>query len=268
MSLTYGKKFIAQTSAPNRPHILGFSVPRSVAADTLFEVWNAGTNAGLVAKLDKDGAWFVGAGSIGAPSLAFRAEATLGFYRKSPGLVGVAGALEASGAITAASFAGGGASLTGLDAANIATGSLADARLSANVALRNAANTFSAANQDFTSAAELIRLYSQVTVGSHAFGVPLYSTTTPSSRLAGIGYLLNDGALSRLSLGIGANWWTATTDGGIHIINGTGRVGVRTTTPATAFHVVGDSRIDGLLDMDADAAGRLVLPVGTDQWAT
>ncbi len=41
-------------------------------------------------------------------------------------------------------IAGVGTGLTGLNAANLASGTVADARLSANVALRNAANTFSA----------------------------------------------------------------------------------------------------------------------------
>lgn len=43
-------------------------------------------------------------------------------------------------------FTGSGAGLTGLNAANLASGTLADARLSANVALKNAANTFTAVN--------------------------------------------------------------------------------------------------------------------------
>ncbi|MEX2218071.1 MAG: hypothetical protein WD749_04860 [Phycisphaerales bacterium] len=43
-------------------------------------------------------------------------------------------------------FSGVGSGLTGLDASNIAGGTLADARLSANVALLNAAQTFSAVN--------------------------------------------------------------------------------------------------------------------------
>lgn len=44
------------------------------------------------------------------------------------------------------SFTGSGAGLTGLNATNLASGTLADARLSSNVALRNAANAFSGAN--------------------------------------------------------------------------------------------------------------------------
>lgn len=67
---------------------------------------------------------------------------------KTPG-VGIAldvnGAITASGAVTAASFSGSGANLHSLPAGNL-TGTVADARLSTNVALKNAANNFTAAN--------------------------------------------------------------------------------------------------------------------------
>ncbi len=52
----------------------------------------------------------------------------------------------AASAITAASFTGSGAALTGLDADSLATGTLADGRLSGNVALLNANQTFSGSN--------------------------------------------------------------------------------------------------------------------------
>ena len=52
----------------------------------------------------------------------------------------------AASAITAASFTGSGAALTGLNADSLATGTLADGRLSGNVALLNANQTFSGSN--------------------------------------------------------------------------------------------------------------------------
>src|ERR1019366_3083094 len=52
----------------------------------------------------------------------------------------------AASAITAASFTGSGAALTGLNADSLATGTLADGRLSGNVALLNADQTFSGSN--------------------------------------------------------------------------------------------------------------------------
>jgi hypothetical protein len=51
--------------------------------------------------------------------------------------------LNISGAATATSFSGSGASLTSLNANNVNAGTLADGRLSTNVAMRNATNTFS-----------------------------------------------------------------------------------------------------------------------------
>ncbi|MBI3406189.1 MAG: tail fiber domain-containing protein [Acidobacteria bacterium] len=47
-----------------------------------------------------------------------------------------------SGSILATAFAGDGSNLTNLDAANIANGTISDARLSSNVALRSGSNTF------------------------------------------------------------------------------------------------------------------------------
>ncbi len=55
------------------------------------------------------------------------------------------GNLNVSGVIIAGSFSGGGASLTGLNAGNVSSGTLADARLSGNVTLQG--NTFNGASQ-------------------------------------------------------------------------------------------------------------------------
>jgi hypothetical protein len=52
--------------------------------------------------------------------------------------------LSVEGSITGASFSGNGSSLTALNASNVSSGSLSDARLSANVALLNGGQTFSA----------------------------------------------------------------------------------------------------------------------------
>ena len=59
---------------------------------------------------------------------------------------GIAAATGAfSGAVTAASFSGAGSGITGLNASNLASGTVADARLSANVPLLNANQTFTGA---------------------------------------------------------------------------------------------------------------------------
>jgi len=60
--------------------------------------------------------------------------------------VTLGGSLNVSGATSAASFSGNGANLTSLNATNITTGTLSDARLSANVALLNANQTFTGNN--------------------------------------------------------------------------------------------------------------------------
>ncbi|MBA3679329.1 hypothetical protein H0W80_04040, partial [Candidatus Saccharibacteria bacterium] len=64
----------------------------------------------------------------------------------APGLVVVNGNTVINGAITANSFTGNGADLTNLNATNITQGILNDARLSANVALLDANQTFTATN--------------------------------------------------------------------------------------------------------------------------
>jgi hypothetical protein len=57
----------------------------------------------------------------------------------------ITGTLGVSGVLTAGSFSGVGTLLTALNATNIITGTLAEARLSSNVPLKNVANTFAAA---------------------------------------------------------------------------------------------------------------------------
>lgn len=64
----------------------------------------------------------------------------------TPG-VSQSGHSNISGTSRASAFIGGGAGLTSLNASSIASGTLSDARLSSNVALKNASNLFSATNQ-------------------------------------------------------------------------------------------------------------------------
>jgi len=59
------------------------------------------------------------------------------------------GNINVSGTIIAGQFSGNGSALTSVNGSNIASGTLADARLSSNVPLKNAANTFTA-NQTVT----------------------------------------------------------------------------------------------------------------------
>ena len=97
-----------------------------------------------------------------------------------------------AGAITAGSFTGNGAGLTGLNANNLATGTLADGRLSGNVALLNANQTFSGSNI-FTGVSTLTNATNMFagTFSGNGGGLTnlnasqLASGTVPSDRLSG-----------------------------------------------------------------------------------
>lgn len=47
-----------------------------------------------------------------------------------------------------------------------------------------------------------------------------------------------------------------------------GNVGIGTTSPSARLHVSGTARVDGVLNQNASSNGRLVLPVGSNKWAT
>jgi hypothetical protein len=101
-------------------------------------------------------------GTAAAPSITFGSETSTGLYRVSSGQLGITtggvqrfnisssgstfsvpvtvnGNLTVSGTIS-----GNGSSITSINASNITSGTLADARLSSNVALKNTINTFTA----------------------------------------------------------------------------------------------------------------------------
>jgi len=69
-----------------------------------------------------------------------------------------------SGTVTGTTFSGSGASLTSLNASNLSTGTVADARLSSNVALRDASNTFTATSNTWkaTSGSTYLQLRKSV----------------------------------------------------------------------------------------------------------
>jgi hypothetical protein len=155
-----------------------------------------------------------------------------------------------AGAITAGSFTGNGAGLTGLNANNLATGTVADGRLSGNVALLNDNQTFSGSNiftgvSTLTNAtnrfvgtfsgngAGLTNLNVSQTLSGNGAGLTnlnasqLASGTVPDGRLAGT-------YSSALTLNNAGNSFTG---------NGAGLTGLNANNLATG--TVADGRLSG-----------------------
>lgn len=80
-------------------------------------------------------------------------------------------AVQVNDTLTATALAGAGSALTSLNASNISSGSLADARLSANVPLLNASNTFTGGTTTFASSGTATAVI--VTGGSSQSTTPL-----------------------------------------------------------------------------------------------
>ncbi len=90
-------------------------------------------------------------GTTNAVNLTFRTNNSTRMVLTSTGSLGIgttapSTALQVVGTVTATAFSGSGASLSTLNATNISSGTLADARLSTNVGLKNGTNTFSGSN--------------------------------------------------------------------------------------------------------------------------
>lgn len=152
------------------------------------------------------------------------------------------------------SFTGNGAGLTGLSAANISAGTLPDARLSSNVALRNGGNTFNGA-QTFNGG--FVGIGRSNTVGAEQFGLganvpgyngmyvrnddangwPFYGYSTPN--VQGWTFLAPLGAIAD---NIDA-WYLYNT--GIQLtVTNRGRMGLNTgfdSNPRATLDIVGDA---------------------------
>ena len=112
------------------------TIPASVWAngDVRLRVWfNDGVNGNQLLTPDQRIAptGYIADGSVSSAALASGAVTSA---KLASGLT--------LGGTTIGTFSGSGAALTALNAGNVSTGTVADLRLSANVALRNAANTF------------------------------------------------------------------------------------------------------------------------------
>jgi hypothetical protein len=87
---------------------------------------------------------------------AFLAEQAVKLVRTDNGndlITSSGNAITVNGTVTASTLSGNGASVTAINAGNISSGTLGDARLSANVALRSGGNTFSG-NQVFNNSVQ------------------------------------------------------------------------------------------------------------------
>ncbi|MBS1724640.1 MAG: hypothetical protein JSS66_16985 [Armatimonadetes bacterium] len=133
-----------------------------------------------------------------------------------------------SGTSIAGQFVGGGAGLTGLNASSIDTGTVADARLSSNVALLNSPQTFT---------------------GTKSFSLGLTTSAFALTPGAAAGRVLtSDGAGNGSWQVSPAGMWVAN---GANISNtNTGNVGIGTTTPAEILTVQTPTNRYGLLHTD------------------
>lgn len=178
--------------------------------------------------------------SVANNQFLIRAAGNVGINKPNP-----ATALDVNGAVTATSFSGSGAGLTSLTAANL-TGPLADARLSANVALRAGGNTFtgdqviSGGNLSLSDANT--SLIFPATVGPNTPMVHLFASGTQNA----------DRMVLSHSPGY-PNWGLQYQDpadqfnflaGGSPVMTvalGTRKVGIGTATPATSLEIQGDT---------------------------
>lgn len=186
----------------------------------------------------------------------------------SAGNIGVTGTITASGAITGATIVGDGSGLSNLDATDIASGTLNDARLSSNVALLSGAQTFSG-TKDFSGGVTVSAGNVNVTGTITASGVisgdgsgltNLSGASVNGSTITGINATnissgtLNDGRLSsNVVLLSGAQTFTGAKDFSAGLTVSGGNIGVTGNITASAqisgATILGDG--SGLTNLDA-----------------
>jgi hypothetical protein len=156
-----------------------------------------------------------------------------------------------SGTVTASSFSGGGANLTALGAGNISSGTLADGRLSANVALLNRNGQTFTGSEAFTGGIILNSAsgFEQSSAGSFLIDAPFFAggrlsvlangnvglgTSNPGSRLEVDGNTAVTGNLnvsgSTVANGSLSVSGSTTANGGLNVTGGTTLTGNTTVT--------------------------------------
>lgn len=160
-------------------------------------------------------------------------------------------------------FTGSGAGLISLNASNISNGSLADARLSTNVALRGATQTFSGINtfSGATNVTGALTATNAANVLSGTFdGGFSGSFTGDGAALSSLNASnISTGSLSAARLPASGAWAITGTlsVGSIHFANNGTRLGIGTSTPTHGFEVTTDMRVgDGAgphLDINRDS---------------
>ncbi len=145
-----------------------------------------------------------------------------------------------SGTVSGGSFSGSGANLTSINAGNISSGTLADARLSGNVALRAGGNTFTE-TQVFDGQIRLDTTngFSQSSSGNFYIDAPFLV----GGRVA----VLENG---NVGVGVTSPIQKLQVAGTATV---TGSVGIGTTNPTQKLHVVGNALLTGALDLPATA---------------
>ncbi len=168
------------------------------------------------------------------------------------GRLNVTGNASFAGPVHAASFAGDGSALTGLNAGNLSSGTVADARLSGNVPLLSAYNTFAGNNQFTGSFTGVGPRTGPIGVGE-VFGVSSPSTTWAGMYVStGVGglpyYGYNNGSHGAYTYldQVGSFHMTVDSSTPLNIL-ASGKIGVGEETPISKFHVHDDAANNGSL---------------------